>query len=112
MITGFPGFFFCKSTDFYTAYGLIFGTVLSFHFEEKYVNFGPAKNILFAFLRVIGGGIIFMLISTLLKLPFPKELLNSASTASFLIRTARYAVCAFAIFGVYPLSFGKGRLCL
>ena len=110
MIVGFPGFFFCKSTDFYTSYGLVVGSVLGFLFEKKYVNFKPAKSYLFVLLRVICGGAVFVILSFLLKLPFPKELLESASTASFLLRAARYAVMAFVALGVYPLCFGKGKL--
>lgn len=110
LVSGLPGFFFCKSTDFYTSYGLILGSVLAFMFEGKYVNFKNAKNYWFALLRLIGGFAIFLGVSTLLKLPFSKELLESATTASFLLRTVRYALCAFVILGIYPLCFGKGKL--
>ena len=79
-------------------------------FEEKKVNFKPAKNLLFALLRVIAGGIIFLTLSSLSKLPFPKELLSSATTAAFLIRMLRYAVISFLLFGIYPLCFNKGKL--
>ena len=110
MVTGLPGFFFCKSTDFYTAYGLIIGAFFAFLFEKKYVNFKTARNYSLALLRVVGGGVIFVGLSSLLTLPFSKELLDSASMTSFLIRMARYAVCSFVIFGIYPLCFGKGKL--
>lgn len=110
MICALPGWFFCKSTDFYTAYGLIIGMALASVFEEKYVNFGPAKDYFFVLLRVAGGGAIFIALSSLLKLPFPEELLSSATFVSFLIRTLRYAVMAFVAFGVYPMCFNKGKL--
>lgn len=110
LVTGIPGFFYCKSADFYTAYGLTAGTALAFLFEQKHVNFPPAENYPLSLLRVVGGGVIFAALSTVLKLPFPKALLDSVSTAAFLIRSARYAICAFVIFGVYPLCFGKGKL--
>ena len=110
LIIAFPGFFFCKSSDFYTAYGLTLGMLLATVFEEKKVNFQPAKNLLFALLRVIAGGIIFLTLSSLSKLPFPKELLSSATTAAFLIRMLRYAVISFLLFGIYPLCFNKGKL--
>ena len=110
LIIAFPGFFFCKSTDFYTAYGLTLGMLLATVFEEKKVNFKPAKNKLFALLRVVAGGVIFLALSSLLKLPFPKELLSSATTAAFLIRMLRYAVISFILFGIYPICFNKGKL--
>lgn len=110
LVTGLPGFFYCTSTDFYSAYGLALGTALAFRFEVKSVSFAPAKSYLFALLRVLIGGAIFIGLSTLLKLPFSKELLASATAASYLIRSGRYAVCAFVIFGLYPLCFNKGKL--
>ena len=110
LLCAFPGFFFCKSTDFYTSYGLMIGASAAIFFEKKYVNFKNAKNFLFAMIRVLIGGALFAGLSVLLKLPFSDELLNSASTASFLLRTGRYAVTAFLIFGVYPICFNKGKL--
>jgi len=110
MIAALPGFFFCKSSDFYTSYGLIIGTLAALFFEEKYVDFKPAKDFFFAWFRVFGGGVIFIVLDILLKLPFPKDLLASTSTTAFLIRTARYMIMSFVIFGIYPLCFGKGKL--
>lgn len=107
LISGFPGFFFCASKDFYTSYGLILGSAAGFFFEEKHVNFGDAENLPRALLRVAGGVALYLGLSALLKLPFPKELLASETTASFLIRTGRYALIAFLILGVYPLCFPK-----
>ena len=37
----------------------------------------------------------------------PKELLESATMPSFLIRTARYAIIIFVLMGVYPMIFDK-----
>ena len=105
-----PGFFFCKSADFYTSYGIMIGTLSAFLFENKYVNFKPAKNFWFIIIRTLIGGAIFAGLSGLLKLPFPKELLESHSMLSFSIRTARYAIASFIMMGVYPLCFRKGAL--
>ena len=44
-------------------------------------------------------------LNTALKLPFPKEFLSGGSAASLLVRCARYAVVAYADFGVYPALF-------
>ncbi len=109
LVIGIPGFFYCKSTDFYTSYGLILGSTFAFVFEKKYVNFKQAKNLPFALLRLIIGFGIFLLCSTLLKLPFSDELLSAATVTAFLIRTARYAISAFVILGLYPLCFNKGK---
>ena len=110
MIITFPGFFFCKSTDFFTAYGLCTGILCAFIFEQKKVNFKPAKNYFYALIRVLIGGALFVGMSALLKLPFSKELLDSATTTAYLVRTVRYAICSFLIFGLYPLCFNKGKI--
>lgn len=110
LIIGIPGFFFCKSTDFFTTYGIILGTLPAFIFEKKYINFKPAKSFLFVMIRVFLGGVIAGALTVLLKLPFPKDLLESASAASYMIRIVRYAAAAFVAFGIYPMCFGKGKL--
>ena len=107
VISGIPGLFFCKSSDFYTAYGLVIGGSLAFLFERHFVNFGPAKNFWFILLRVWGGGVIYIALNTLLKLPFSDDLLESATTAAYLIRLARYTIVTFFLLGVYPLCFRK-----
>ena len=107
VISGLPGLFFCGSSDFYTSYGLILGSTIAFLFEEKYVRFQGTGNFLQILLRVAGGALVFFGLSALLKLPFPRALLESKTTAAFLLRTGRYAVTAFLILGVYPLCFGR-----
>ena len=56
-------------------------------------------------LRAVGGAAVFFALNTLLKLPFPKDFLNSASYASLIVRGLRYAVTAFVLFGIYPMAF-------
>ena len=107
LVTALPGFFICTSADFYSAYGLALGGLIGFWFEKRFVNFPPAKNFLFVLLRLLGGAAIFIGIDTLLKLPFPKDLLQSATTTAFLIRTGRYAIASFLMLGIYPLVFRK-----
>ena len=109
IISGIPGFFFCVSNDFYTSYGLVLGASLGFLFEERYVNFEPDRKPLNIILRTAGGAALFLGASTLLKLPFPKELLEAKTTAAFLLRTGRYALTAFLILGIYPLCFRSKR---
>lgn len=108
LVTGIPGFFFCKSADFYTAYGLALGGIAGFLFEERFVKFQPPKNFLFILLRTFGGIAIAGGLSILLKLPFSREFLESPATAAYLVRTLRYAVAIFIMMGVYPLCFRKG----
>lgn len=107
LLSGLPGWFYCRSTDFYSAFGLLLGFVLAVPFEEKYVRFGPAPGVLRKVLRLAGGLLVFLGLNALLKLPFPKELLASDDFLSHLIRALRYAVVCFADIGLYPLLFRR-----
>ena len=100
-----PGFFYCRSSDYFTSFGLLVGFVAAAEFEERFVRFGPTHHPLSILLRlVLGVGIYFLLLNAL-KLPFPKELLNSGTTGAYLVRTARYALSTFLVMGVYPILF-------
>lgn len=100
-----PGFFFCKSTDYYTAFGMLLGLILGFEFEAKFVNFENTRSPIRMILRVVLGGALYFGLNTLLKLPFSSDFLSSATTGAFMIRTVRYTVVSFAVIGVYPLLF-------
>lgn len=100
-----PGVFYCQTTDFFTGYGMMLGYFLGVPFEKKFVNFEETKSVIGSLLRVIGGGALYFGLNTLLKMPFPKELLESATMPSFLIRTGRYAIIIFVLIGIYPMIF-------
>ena len=104
---GLAGFFYCKTTDFYTSYGMLVGYYLAILFEEHFVKFSDTKNILAKILRLVIGIGLYLGLNELLKLPFPKDFLSSTTTASFLVRTARYMVIVFLTVGVYPLLFDR-----
>lgn len=101
------GVFVCKSNDYYTALGSLIGILLGTEFEAKYVNFKQTDRVLPALLRIAGGVAVYFAVNAVLKLPFSKELLSSASYAQFAIRTARYAVILFVETAIYPMCFGK-----
>lgn len=100
-----PGFFYCKSADFFSGYGMMLGFALGVEFEQKYVNFENTRNPLRSALRVLGGAAVFFGLNSLLKLPFSEAFLNSGTTPAFLVRTLRYALTVFLDMGVYPLVF-------
>ena len=105
LLTALPGLFYCKSTDYFTSLGLMIGFMAGDLFEQKKVCFENTRNLLRCFLRAVGGTIVFFALNTLLKLPFPKDFLDSASFASLIVRGLRYAVTAFVLFGIYPMAF-------
>ncbi|MBQ6372119.1 MAG: phosphatase PAP2 family protein [Oscillospiraceae bacterium] len=100
-----PGFFYCKSADYFSGYGMMLGFVIGNEFEQRYVNFENTRSPLRSVLRVVGGVAVFFGLNTLLKLPFSSDFLNSGTSAAFLVRTLRYALVIFADIGLYPLIF-------
>ena len=106
-LTSLIGVFYCKTTDYYTGLGVMAGFFVGIHFEEKFVRFEPVKKLLPGVLRVVIGLALFLLVNTVLKLPFPAELRDSATAAAYFIRVMRYGIATFFVIGVYPLAFGK-----
>ena len=105
LLTAIPGFFYCKTDDYFSSFGMLIGFMLAEPFEEKFVNFENTKNIIRCILRTVGGGLIYFGLNTVLKMPFPKELLDAGDVLAHLVRTLRYAVVIFVVIGVYPMLF-------
>lgn len=99
------GFLVCDTTDYYSCMGLMIGFLGGNLFEEKFVRFDNTSSIIEGILRVIGGLLVYLILNTVLKMPFSKEFLDSATFLSFLIRTIRYSIVLFVMIGVYPLCF-------
>ncbi len=106
-LAGAVGFLYCTTSDYYTGYGMMVGFFLGTAFEEKYVNFENTSSLPKGILRLAGGIAVYLVFNTLLKMPFPDELLESATTPAFLIRTIRYTIVLFVMIGVYPAVFKK-----
>ena len=100
-----PGLFFVRTQDYFTSLGLLCGMVAAFPFEERYVRFQETCDILNMILRLAGAFAVYLVLNTLLKLPFSKAFLNSGDIAALLIRTVRYTVISFVLMGVYPMVF-------
>lgn len=105
LLAGLPGFFYCTSNDYYSGYGILLGAIASFLFEERCVKFESTKNILRAILRTAVGGALFMLLNTVLKMPFDKEFLASGTALAHIVRTLRYGTVIFCVCGLYPMCF-------
>ena len=99
------GIIYCRTTDYYTGLGLMGGFFLAIEFEKRYVNFQETRNPVHCVLRIIGGGLVYLILNTGLKLPFSKEFLDQATMAAFLVRTVRYFIVTFVMIGVYPMAF-------
>ena len=110
LVTAIPGFFYCRSEDYFTSMGLLIGFMGGTLLDDRCVRFENTRKPIWMVARVLGGVAVYFALNTVLKLPFPKEFLSSGSTAALLVRCARYAIVAFVDFGVYPMLFGlEGR---
>lgn len=105
LVTAIPGFFYCRSEDYFTATGLLLGFMGATLLDDHYVHFENTRKPVWMAARMVGGLAVYFALNTVLKLPFSKEFLSNGSTAALLVRCARYAVVAFVDFGVYPLLF-------
>lgn len=105
IVTSFPGMFYCTSDDYFTAFGLLIGVVLGILFEEKFVNFESTRNPVRMVLRVLGGGLIYLGLNAVLKLPFGSDFLSSGTLPAHIVRVIRYTIVLFVDIGVYPMLF-------
>lgn len=104
-VLGIIGFFFVRTNDYFTGYGMLLGSTLAIFFEEKVVHFKETKNFFACLIRILVGGGIFFGLNALMKLPFSEEFLNNGTLAALSIRAARYAINIFVCLGLYPLCF-------
>ena len=105
IICSVPGWFYCRSNDYFNGVGMMIGFFGGVLFEDKFVKFKETRKWYRIILRVAVGGALFVGLNSLLKLPFPKEILESATMQQYIIRMVRYAIVIFVLAGVYPLSF-------
>ena len=107
LLLALPGWFYCKTNDFFTSYGMMLGFFAGDLFEEKYVKFKNTSCWWKMILRVVGGVAIYFGLNTLLKLPFSSAFLSSGTTPAYLVRALRYAIILFVDVGIYPLAFDR-----
>lgn len=105
LVIALPGFFYCRTEDYFTSMGLMIGFMGGTLLDDRFVHFENTEKLLFRVLRVLGGLVVYLVLNTLLKLPFSKEFLSDGSIAALVIRFARYAIVSVVAFGVYPMVF-------
>lgn len=105
LVTAIPGFFFCASADYFTAMGLLIGFMGATLLDDHCVHFESTRKPVWMAARLLGGIVVYLVVNTALKLPFSQEFLSDGSTASLLVRCARYAIVCFVDFGIYPMLF-------
>ena len=101
------GIIYCKTDDYYTSLGMMAGFFLSIPFEERFVDFKATKNPIRCVLRLAGGMALYLIINKALKIPFSEAFLDGGSLAAHLIRSGRYMITLFILFGIYPIIFDK-----
>lgn len=101
------GIFYSRTSDYFTALGIMIGFFLAIPFEERYVNFKGTDSPVRCILRLIGGFGLYFGVNAILKLPFNSAFLATPVLSAFIIRTIRYAVILFFVMGIYPMIFDK-----
>ncbi len=99
------GVFYCTTEDYFTSLGIMAGFFVGIEFEKRLVGFSETTKPVECIIRLFGGLLIYLVLNTLLKLPFSSEFLDSATTAAYLVRTLRYSIVIFTMIGPYPLLF-------
>lgn len=105
LLTIVPGFFYCTSADYFTAVGLLVGFMGGTLLDDYCVRYEDTRKPLFMVTRLLGGLAVYLVLNTVLKMPFSKEFLTDGNTAALMVRCIRYAIIAFVDFGVYPMLF-------
>ena len=100
-----PGWFFCKSADYFTGFGFLTGFIVATEFEKRFVKFETTRNVLRWILRLLIGVGLYFGVNTLLKLPFGSDFLDSGTTLALAVRAIRYFIITIVIIGVYPIMF-------
>ena len=108
VLIALPGWFYCRSADYFTSFGILVGFIFAVRFEERFVKFENTRNILRCILRVALGIGVYFGLNVLTKLPFSKEFLDAVEMGSYALRAARYCVIIFVTIGVYPMLFKLG----
>lgn len=104
-VTIIPGFFYCRTTDYFDTAGLLIGFMGGMILEERYVHFENTRKPSTMILRMIGGIVIFVILNKLLKMPFSEEFLDSRTFVPMMVRCIRYAIISFVEYGLYPMLF-------
>ena len=102
-----PGWFYCKTNDYFTSFGMTVGFFAADLFEEQYVTFKNTKCWWKMILRVVGGVAVYFGLNALLKLPLSALALPAGSFGANLLRAIRYGLLLFVCVGVYPLVFDR-----
>ncbi len=108
LVIGIAGFFYCTDTELYSGYGVTLGLFLGFMFEEKFVKFEYCKKWWTYILRPVGGVLVFVICTLLLKIPAQLLTLGETSAIGLIYRLFRYTLSTFVMIGVYPMLF---KLC-
>lgn len=104
LLVSSAGLFYCTTDDFFSSYGLIIGAVAGNLFEQKYVKFENTTKWYFCLSRTLMGGVLYGIINPSLKALF-SLFCETGSYGSLLLRSLRYALVVFLLFGVYPYLF-------
>jgi undecaprenyl-diphosphatase len=79
VVTAIPGFFYCRSTDYFTSMGLLIGFMAGTLLDDRYVHFENTCKPIWMVARVLGGLAVYLALNTVLKLPFQRSFWPTAA---------------------------------
>lgn len=105
LVMASAGLFYCKTDDFFKAYGMLLGFIGAVKMDESFIHFKNTDKLWIMLLRTAGGMILFVIMNPLLKIlqgliADPETMLNNY------LHIVRYAMNLFVVTGVYPMLFG------
>lgn len=105
LATALPGFFYCRSQDYFDGMGMLIGFMGGVLLETRKVRFENTRSALFGILRLAGGFLCYFAVNLALKAVISRLGAADGSMGELLLRTLRYALVTFVCFGVYPMVF-------
>jgi len=105
LVVGFIGIFFCESSDYFSALGIIIGFVIARYLDRKYIDFKNTKNVIKRILRVIIAVALFLGVAEGMKLFFADSILEANNAFAYFYRTLRYCLATFISMGITPILY-------
>jgi len=97
------GFFYCRTEDYFTCFGLLAGALAGFLTEHRSSSLKPPEKPWFIVTRMLCGLAVFLGINNLLKVT--AGLIGLSSVSALYFRSVRYGLSAFLCITLAPKLF-------
>ncbi len=98
------GLFYCTSSDYFKALGMVFGFKIAYYLDEKYIHFKNSKNIKSCIVRTALGIVGYLILNLILKGIVGLITIESLFVSN-IIDLVRYFIIVTVLLGLYPALF-------